>query len=649
MEASLEKMPEVTDQPDKPEQKEKNGFDVKTELSKLPKKPGVYIMHDSADTILYVGKAVNLHNRVRSYFRANIGRGPAIDQMVKQIAYFEYIVTDSELEALVLDNNLIKENRPKYNTMLVDDKTYPYIKVTVGEPYPRLVFCRTMKKDKSRYFGPFTSGDAVRNTIELLNRMFMLRDCSRNLPRDAGKDRPCLNYHMKRCCAPCIKGNVSEEEYRSRIECVLSFLSGDHKSVVDMLTERMNKASEELDFEAAARDRDLIRDVISVTEKQKMSESIGENRDILGIAKEEENPDADAVIQTFYVRDGRLIGREHFYMTHVGSVPKSEILSDFIRQFYAGTPFIPKQIMLPEDLDDRAVIEEWLTSVKGQKVTLEVPIRGQKSKLVALAEENAALILGKDRERLKREEGRTIGAVREIASLIGIEKADRMEAYDISNISGFANVGSMVVYEKGKPKRSDYRKFSIKTVSGPNDYACMHEVLTRRFEHGLEEKKELEEENRTEEYSKFAKFPDLILMDGGKGQVNIALEVLGELGLSIPVAGMVKDDDHRTRGLYYNNIEVPIDARSEGFMLITRIQDEAHRFAIEYHRSQRSAAQTKSILDEIPGVGPARRKALMRTFASVDEIKKADVAELVKVPEIDSRAAQQIYEFFHSC
>lgn len=632
----------------------RNNFDVTEELKKLPQKPGVYIMHDSADTILYVGKAVNLHNRVRSYFQKKItGRGPQIESMVRQVAYFEIIVTDSEMEALILENNLIKEHRPKYNTMLVDDKTYPYIKVTVDEPYPRIQMVRQMKKDRARYFGPFPSGDAVRSTIELLNRMFQLRDCSRVLPRDIGKERPCLNYQIHRCCAPCMQGGASLEDYRSRVDQAVEFLSGHYQPLIDELTGKMNEASENLDFEKAAELRDLIRDVRLVTQKQKMSEDIGENKDILGIAKEEENADADAVVQTFFIRDGRLIGREHFYMTHVGGVSREEILSDFIRQFYSGTPFIPKEIMLPVDIADRGVIEEWLSARKGQKVSLLVPQRGQKEKLVQLAEENAALILSKDKERLKREEGRTIGAAKEVAEWLGLKSADRMEAYDISNISGFANVGSMVVFEKGRPKRSDYRKFAIRTVSGPNDYACMHEVLTRRFVHGMEEREELQQDRTpgsgAEDFalSKFAKFPDLILMDGGRGQVNIALAVLRELGIAIPVAGMVKDDHHRTRGLYYNNVEIPIDTHSEGFRLITRIQDEAHRFAIEYHRSLRSKAQTYSRLDGIPGVGPARRKALMRSFRSISEIENADVDTLAEIPEIPRSEALQIYAYFH--
>ena len=621
-------------------------FDVQEELKKLPAKPGVYIMHDERDAIIYVGKAVNLHNRVRSYFRKIVGRGPQIDQMVRQIARFEYIVTDSELEVLILENNLIKEHRPKYNTMLKDDKTYPYIKVTVAEPYPRILFARRQKKDKARYFGPYTSAQAVRSTIELLNRMYGLRDCARVLPRDFGKERPCLNFHMERCCAPCA-GNVPEEEYRKRVDMALEFLSGRYDPIIRDLTEKMMQASEAMEFEKAIRFRDLLSDVQQVAQKQKMSENIGENRDILGIAVDNASPDSDGVVQVFFLRDGKLIGREHFYMTHVAGRKKAEILSEFIRQFYSGTPSIPKEIMLPCELVDRELLEQWLTAVKGSKVTLKVPVKGQKEKLVELANTNAGLILDKDRERLKREEGRTIGAVKEIESLLGLRSAARMEAFDISNISGFANVGSMVVYEKGKPKRSDYRKFRIKTVAGPNDYACMKEVLTRRFRHGMDERRELTEKQIDSEFGSFTRFPDLLLMDGGRGQVNIALQVLDELGISIPVCGMVKDDRHRTRGLYYNNIEIPIDRSGEAFKLITRIQDEAHRFAIEYHRSLRGKAQTESILDQIPGIGPARRKALMREFSSIEEIMEADAERLAQVPEITQGAAEEICRFFH--
>ena len=624
----------------------KNMFDIQEELKKLPASPGVYIMHDEKDAIIYVGKAVNLHNRVRSYFRKIVGRGPQIDRMVSQIARFEYIVTDSELEALILENNLIKEHRPKYNTMLKDDKTYPYIKVTVQEDYPRILFSRLMKKDKARYFGPFTSAQAVKETIELLNRMYGLRDCRRVLPRDIGKERPCLNYDMKRCLGPCA-GRVDRETYRARVDLALSFLSGSYAPVIRDLTERMERAAEDLRFEEAAAIRDQLKSVKAVAQKQKMSEGLGEDRDILGIALEEENQDADGVIQVFFIRDGRLIGREHFYMTHVGGRTREEVLSDFMKQFYAGTPFIPRQILLPAEPDDRDLLEQWLTARREGKVQLVIPRKGQKEKLAALAMENAALILKKDRERMRREEGRTIGAVRELADLLGMERLDRMEAYDISDISGFANVGSMVVYEKGRPKRSDYRKFRIKTVAGPNDYACMREVLTRRFRHGLEEAASLQEADMETDLGSFTRFPDLILMDGGRGQVGIALSVLEELGLAIPVCGMVKDDNHRTRGLYYQGREVPIDRSGEAFKLITRVQDEAHRFAIEYHRSLRSKAQVTSRLDEIPGVGPVRKKALMKHFGSIREIMDADVETLMEVPEIREKEARLIWDYLH--
>ncbi|MCI6552213.1 MAG: excinuclease ABC subunit UvrC [Lachnospiraceae bacterium] len=616
-------------------------FDFNEELKKLPAKPGVYLMHDSSDAIIYVGKAVNLHNRVRSYFRKNIGRGPQIDKMVTQIARFEYIITDSELEALVLENNLIKEYSPRYNTMLKDDKTYPYIKVTVAEPYPRVLFCREMKKDRSRYFGPFTSAAAVKDTIELINRLYQLRTCSRNLPKEEGRSRPCLNYHIGQCMAPC-QGYISREEYRKRVDQALDFLNGNFQPVLKELEGKMQEASERMDFEEAIKYRDLCSSVRQVSQKQKITDSDGEDKDIIALALDEN----DAVVQVFFVRNGKLIGREHFYMTNVSGNKKAQVLLDFVKQFYAGTPFIPRELMLQEDIEDVEILERWLSARKGSRVYIRVPRKGAKEKLVELAARNAALVLSQDREKIRREEGRTIGAVKEIAALIGVESITRMEAYDISNISGFANVGSMVVYEKGRPKRSDYRKFRIRTVSGPDDYACMKEVLARRFLHGMEEQKELEQKELEKEFGSFTRFPDLILMDGGKGQVNIALEVLRELGIHIPVCGMVKDDSHRTRGLYFNNREIPMDRNSEGFKLITRVQDEAHRFAIEYHRSLRSRTQVKSVLDDIPGVGPARRKALMRHFKSIDEIREADVETLARLPEIPIHVAEGIYGFF---
>ncbi|MBR1691755.1 MAG: excinuclease ABC subunit UvrC [Lachnospiraceae bacterium] len=616
-------------------------FDIPGELKKLPNNPGVYLMHDKNDTIIYVGKAINLNRRVHSYFRASTKRTAKIDRMVSQIAYFEYIITDSELEALVLENNLIKEHRPKYNTMLKDDKTYPYIKVTVQEDYPRILFSRLMKKDKAKYFGPYTSAASVKDTIELINKMYQLRTCNRSLPRDIGKGRACLNYHMHQCKAPCM-GLVSKEAYQENVGRALDFLNGNYNVILKDLESKMLEASENLEFEEAIRYRELLSSVKSVAQKQKITHSDGEDKDVIGMAKDEK----DAVVQVFFVRDGKLIGREHFYMTNVSEQSDSDILGSFLKQFYAGTPFLPKTIMLPQEIEEGELISQWLSSRKGMKVSVVIPKKGSKEKLVELAARNAQLVLSQDKERIRREEGRTIGAVKEIAALIGMNEINRIEAYDISNISGFQNVGSMVVYEKGKPHRSDYRKFKIQSVSGPNDYACMKEVLTRRFVHGLREKEELKEKEIEDTFGSFSKFPDLLLMDGGKGQVNIAKEVLGELHIDIPVCGMVKDDNHRTRGLYYNNVEIDIDRYSEGFKLITRIQDEAHRFAIEFHRSLRRQSGVHSVLDDIRGVGPARRKALMKSFDSIDEIKNADVEALIQVPGMTAAVAEEIYRFF---
>ncbi|MBO4514113.1 MAG: excinuclease ABC subunit UvrC [Lachnospiraceae bacterium] len=616
-------------------------FQVEEELKKLPKNPGVYIMRDAADGILYVGKAKNLHNRVRSYFRENIGRGPAIDQMVKQIARFEYIVTDSELEALVLENNLIKEHSPKYNTLLKDDKTYPYVKVTLGEAFPRIQFSRTMKKDRSKYFGPYTSAAAVKDTIELLNKLYQLRTCNRNLPKDIGADRPCLNYHIKQCLAPC-QGFVSQEEYRRQVDGAMEFLNGNYGPILKDLEQKMKTAAENLEFEEAASFRDLFQSVKSLAQKQKITDSGGEDKDVIATYQE----GTEAVVQVFFVRDGKLLGREHYYMTHVSEGTEKETLRQFLQQFYAGTPFIPREIMLQYEVEDQELLEEWLSGRKGARVYLKVPKIGSKEKLVELAAQNAKLILSQDREHLKREEGRTIGAVKEIAEILGLSGIERMEAFDISNTNGFENVASMVVFEKGKPKPSDYRKFRMKTVAGPDDYACMREAITRRFTHGLEEAKELRAKGMDEKLGSFTRFPDLLMMDGGRGQVNVALEVLGELGLTIPVCGMVKDDNHRTRGLYFDNVELPIDTHSEGFKLITRVQDEAHRFAIEYHRSLRGKTQVRSVLEEIPGIGPARRKALMRTFGSLEEIRNATLEELSAIPELNEKVAQEILAYF---
>lgn len=615
---------------------ENSNFDIQEELKKLPGRPGVYIMHDENDHIIYVGKAISLKNRVRQYFQSSRNKGVKIEQMVTHIRRFEYIVTDSELEALVLECNLIKEHHPKYNTMLMDDKTYPFIKVTTNEDFPRVMMSRKMLKDKARYFGPYTSSQAVRDTIDLIHKLYHLRSCNRSLPRDIGKERPCLNYHIKQCDAPC-QGYISQEEYGKAVSQVIRFLNGSYDSVLNELEEKMDAASEALEFEKAIEYRELINSIKKVSQKQKITDSSGEDRDVLAVASEDE----DAVVQVFFIRGGRLIGRDHFYLRISRDESASEILNSFVLQYYAGTPFIPAELMLQEEIEDRRLLEEWLTAKRGQKVMLKVPQKGMKEKLVELARENAALVLSKDKERLKREEGRTIGAVKEIASLLGLGEIIRMEAFDISNTNGFESVGSMVVYEKGRPKRNDYRKFRIKGIKGADDYGSMREVLTRRFKHGLRERQE------NTGLGKFTAFPDLIMMDGGRGQVNVALQVLDDLHLEIPVCGMVKDDHHRTRGLYYHNQEIPIDRSSEAFRLITRIQDEAHRFAIEYHRQLRGKGQVHSILDDIEGIGPARRKALMRRYLSLDEIKKASKDELAEIPSMNEKAAEAVYKFFH--
>lgn len=618
-------------------------FEIEEELKKLPDRPGVYIMHDEKDDIIYVGKAVNLKNRVRQYFRPSHDEGIKKAKMVEHIRRFEYIITDSELEALVLECNLIKEHRPKYNTMLRDDKTYPYIRVTLGEDFPRVLFSRQMKKDKSKYFGPYTSAGAVKDTIELIQKMYQIRTCNRNLPRDIGKERPCLNYHIKKCNAPC-QGYISKEEYHKSIEMVLSFLNGNYQPIIKDLEKKMMAASDSLEFERAIEYRELLNSVKQIAQKQKITSFDGEDKDVIALAGDER----DAVVQVFFVRGGKLIGREHFYIKIATEDTESQILTTFVKQFYSGTPFLPREIMLSAEIEDQDIIEEWLEKKRGSKVYLRIPRRGMKEKLVELAKKNAELVLSQDKERIKREEGRTIGALKEIEKLLDMEKLNRIEAFDISNISGFQTVGSMIVYEKGKPCRSDYRKFRLKTIQGPDDYASMHEVLTRRFLHGMEEKKELQEKNMSDVYGSFTRFPDLIMMDGGRGQVNIALKVLAELHLDIPVCGMVKDDNHRTRGLYYNNVEIPIDRNSEGFKLITRIQDEAHRFAIEYHRSLRSKGQVHSVLDDIDGIGSTRRKALMRRFQSIENIKQATIEELKETESMNERAAQAVYHFFHT-
>lgn len=617
-------------------------FNIEEELKKLPAKPGVYIMHDKHDTIIYVGKAISLKNRVRQYFQSSRNLMPKIVQMVSRIDHFEYIITDSEVEALVLENNLIKEHRPKYNTMLKDDKTYPYIKITMQEAFPRIMKVRQVKKDKAKYFGPYTSGLAVDDTLDLIRKIYKIKTCNRNLPKDIGKERPCLNYHIKQCSAPC-QGYISEDEYKKSIDQIIEFLNGNFSEVISMLETKMRDASENMNFEEAAVNRDLITSVKHISQKQKITNTSElDDRDIIAFARAGD----EAVVQVFFIRNGKLIGREHFHLTGVESETRQGVMTSFVKQFYAGTPFIPRELLLQEEIEEAELITEWLTAKRGQKVYIRVPKKGEKEKLVELAEKNASLVLQQDSEKIKKEEQRTKGAVKQIEDLLELPSIYRIESYDISNINGFEAVGSMVVYENGRPKRNDFRKFKIKWITGADDYASMYEVLTRRFTHGQKEMIELKEKNMDADLGSFTRFPDLIMMDGGRGQVNVALKVMEELHLNIPICGMVKDDNHRTRGLYFNNIEIPIDRASEGFKLITRIQDETHRFAIEYHRSLRSKGQVHSILDDIEGIGPTRRKELIKYFQSLDAVKDASLDELAKVPSMNDRSARQVYDFF---
>lgn len=617
-------------------------FDIKEELKKLPAKPGVYLMHDKSDAIIYVGKAISLKNRVRQYFQAGRRVSPKIERMISQIDHFEYIITDSEVEALVLENNLIKEHEPKYNTMLKDDKTYPYIKATVYEDFPRLIYSRQQKKDKCKYFGPFTNVTAARDTLEFAHKIYRIRTCRRVLPRDIGKERPCLNYHIGKCSAPC-QGYISKEEYNKNFNKALKLIEGDYKQVIEYLEEKMYEASEKMEYEQAAVCRDLIESVKKMSVKQKINDFGGMDRDVVALARTNE----EAVVQVFFIREGKLIGRDHFHLKGSYGEKENDMLQAFIKQFYAGTPFIPREVMVEYEVTESELIEKWLSEKRGGKVSIIVPKKGQKERLVELAHKNAAMVLTKDMEKIKREEERTTGAMKQISGWLGLEDVSRVESYDISNISGFLSVGSMVVFDDGKPKKSEYRKFRIKTVEGPNDYASMYEVLKRRFSHGLIEIEQLNEKNLSTEFGSFTKFPDLIMMDGGVGQVHIAMQVLSELDIDIPVCGMVKDDNHRTRGLFFDEHEIPIDTNSEGFRLMTRIQDEVHRFAIEYHRSLRSKEQVKSILDDIPGIGEKRRKALMKHFASIEAIKNAAIDELAQAESMNEKAAASVYKFFH--
>lgn len=602
-------------------------FDIEEELNKLPHKPGVYIMHDENEAILYVGKAIDLHNRVRQYFRSGHGHNnsPKILKMVSQIAYFEYIITASEMEALILECNLIKEHRPKYNTLMTDDKGYPYIKITINDTFPRIMMSHRMTRDKALYFGPFTDRKAVHDTIMLIKKLFSIRNCNRDLGDGSFNDRPCLYHQIGQCDAPCA-GLISPEDYIKNVEKAVSFLNGNTKEITNELKAKMTEYAEAMEFEKAAETRDLIDSINKISEKQRAESTSNDDRDIIAMARN----DDDAVVSIFYIREGTLIGRDNHHMSIDKDDTESEIITEFIKQYYMGTPFIPKEILTVIPINDDVIITEYLSNRKGQKVHILTPQKGEKKGLIKLAEDNARLVLSQDLERIKRLEKRTIGACQDIADIIGVETVSRMEAFDISNISGYHSVASMVVFENGKPKRNAYRKFRLQTVEGPDDYASMKEVLSRRYTN----------EN-------LGTFPDVIMMDGGKGQVHIAETVIDSLGLDIPVCGMVKDDNHRTRGLYYKDKEVAFPKGSEAIHMITALQDETHRFAITYHKQLRSEGQTHSILDDIKGIGPARRKALLLHYKDVEAIKNASIDELAAVDGMNQKSAEAVYNFFN--
>ncbi len=613
-------------------------FDIKEELKKLPDKPGVYIMKDENENIIYVGKAKILKNRVRQYFQDSANHSPKVVSMVKKIKSFEYIVTGNEVEALILENNLIKKYSPKYNIMLKDDKTYPYIKLTVNEMFPRIYITRKHLKDKAKYFGPYTNSGAIKETLDIILKIWPLRRCLKKFPGDFKKERPCLNFHIGQCLAPC-QNNISEKEYNKMIDEIIDFINGKHKEIVENLNKEMNIASEKLEFEKAAELRDKILSIKKLRERQVIENMSMEDRDVIAFAR----AGAETLVQVFFIRAGKMTGREHFLLNNTDGITRNELITDFVKRFYGGASFIPKELILQEKLCDEEDILKWLSFVKGQKVTVICPKKGEKFKLVELASKNAVITLEQFGEEMQREKRRTFGALNEIKKALNIDfELNRIESYDISNTQGVDSVGSMVVFEYGKPKRSDYRKFKIKTVFGADDYASMEEVITRRFLRYLKEN----EENDLN--GKFDKLPDMIFLDGGKGQINVVLEALLKLNLDVPVCGMVKDDKHRTRGLIYNNKEILFNTNSEGFKLITRIQDEVHRFAIEYHRKLRGKIQVKSILEDIKGIGENRRKALLRHFGSIDNIRRATVDELKEIDTMNEMAAKSVFNFFNS-
>lgn len=613
-------------------------FDIPAELKKLPESPGVYIMRDKTDDIIYVGKAKILKNRVRQYFQNSANHSLKVKQMVSNIDHFEYIVTGSEVEALILENNLIKKHNPKYNILLKDDKTYPYIKVTTNEMFPRVFVTRKLLKDKNKYFGPFTNSSAVKENIALIDKIWQVRRCSKVFPRDIGKGRPCLNYHIGQCKAVCT-GKVSEEEYNKMIGEILDFLGGKTENVVKNLTSKMLKYSAEMEFEKAAEVRDTIESIKILNQKQIIENLHIDDRDVIGFAR----GIRECIMQIFFIRGGKITGREHFMLEECEDVEDKELMTQFVQQFYSGTPFIPKEVILQCEIDDFDLISQWLSEQKGQRVNVLVPQKGERKSLVLMAQNNAKIVLDKFGAEIRRERKRTKGALEEIQKALNIDfELNRIESYDISNTQGFESVASMVVFENGLPKRSDYRKFKIKTIIGPDDYGSMEEVITRRFTRYINETSGDENVKK----AGFDKKPDMIFLDGGKGQISAVQKALTNLNLYVPVCGMVKDDRHRTRALMYNGEEIELPYTSEGFKLLTRIQDEVHRFAIEYHRKLREKKQVHSILDDISGIGSVRRKALMKHFGDINAIRRAEVEELQQVDGMNIKSAEAVYNFF---
>lgn len=613
-------------------------FDIPAELKKLPESPGVYIMRDKTDDIIYVGKAKILKNRVRQYFQNSANHSLKVKQMVSNIDHFEYIVTGSEVEALILENNLIKKHNPKYNILLKDDKTYPYIKVTTNEMFPRVFVTRKLLKDKNKYFGPFTNSSAVKENIALIDKIWQVRRCSKVFPRDIGKGRPCLNYHIGQCKGVCT-GNVSKEEYNKMIGEILDFLGGKTENVVKSLTAKMLKYSAEMEFEKAAEVRDTIESIKILNQKQIIENLHIDDRDVIGFAR----GIRECIMQVFFIRGGKITGREHFMLEECEGVEDKELMTQFVQQFYSGTPFIPKEVILQCEIDDFELISQWLSEQKGQRVNVLVPQKGERKSLVLMAQNNAKIVLDKFGAEIRREHKRTKGALEEIQKALNIDfELNRIESYDISNTQGFESVASMVVFENGLPKRSDYRKFKIKTIIGPDDYGSMEEVITRRFTRYINETSG----NENVKKAGFDKKPDMIFLDGGKGQISAVQKALTSLNLYVPVCGMVKDDRHRTRALMYNGEEIELPYTSEGFKLLTRIQDEVHRFAIEYHRKLREKKQVHSILDDISGIGSVRRKALMKHFGDINAIRRAEVEELQQVDGMNIKSAEAVYNFF---